>query len=85
MSQSANTFGTPNNTVGNLNGMFKETYADKVKKLIPDGVKLLNKIKFVSKDKNPGNLFHQPVILGLEHGMTFASSDDDALTYKLSA
>ena len=26
----------------------------------------------------PGNLFHSPVILGLEHGITFASSTDDA-------
>jgi len=50
----ANTFGTPNNTVGNLNGMFKETYASQLKELIPDGVKLLNKIKFMSKDKTPG-------------------------------
>ncbi len=74
----ANTFGTPNNTVGTLNGFFKETYADKLELLIPDGVKLLNKIKFMSKDKQPGNLYHQPVILGLEHGVTFASSDDDA-------
>lgn len=74
----ANTFGTPNNTVGTLNGFFKETYADKLELLIPDGVKLLNRIKFMSKDKQPGNLFHQPVILGLEHGVTFASSDDDA-------
>lgn len=74
----ANTFGTPNNSVGTLNGFFKETYADKLELLIPDGVKLLNKIKFMSKDKQPGNLYHQPVILGLEHGVTFASSDDDA-------
>lgn len=74
----ANSFGTPNNTVGTLNGFFKETYADKLKELIPDGVKLLNKIKFMSKDKQPGNLYHQPVILGLEHGVTFAASDEDA-------
>src|SRR5271165_4795410 len=74
----ANTFGTPNNSVGTLNGFFKETYADKLELLIPDGVKLLNKIKFLAKDKQPGNLYHQPVILGLEHGVTFASSDDDA-------
>jgi hypothetical protein len=74
----ANTFGTPNNSVGTLNGFFKETYADKLKELIPDGVKLLNKIKFMSKDKQPGNLYHQPVILGLEHGVTFAASDEDA-------
>jgi hypothetical protein len=46
--------------------------------LIPDGVKLLNKIKFMSKDKQPGNLYHQPIILGLEHGVTFAGSDEDA-------
>ena len=74
----SNTFGTPNNTVGTLNGFFKETYAEKLGELIPDGVKLLNKIKFMSKDKQPGNLYHQPVILGLEHGVTFAGSDEDA-------
>ena len=74
----ANSFGTPNNSVGTLNGLFKETYADKLEELIPDGVKLLNKIKFASKDKMPGNLYHQPVILGMEHGVTFASSDEDA-------
>ncbi len=73
-----NVFSTPDNTVGNLNGLFKETYADKMQELIPDGVKLLNKIKFMSKEKQPGNLYHQPVVLGMEHGVTFASSDDDA-------
>jgi hypothetical protein len=51
-----NTFGTPNNSVGTLNGMFKETYADKLKELIPDGVKILNKIEFMQKDRQPGNL-----------------------------
>lgn len=61
-----------------LNGLFKETYADKLENLIPDGVQLLKEIKFASKEKQPGNLYHQPVILGLEHGVTFASSDDDA-------
>lgn len=66
------------NTLSTLNGMFKEAYADKLGELIPDGVKLLNRIKFMSKDKQPGNLYHQPVILGMEHGVTFASSDDDA-------
>jgi hypothetical protein len=74
----SNTFGTPNNTVGTLNGFFKESYADKLGELIPDGVKLMNRLKFMSKDKQPGNLYHQPVILGLEHGVTFASSDEDA-------
>jgi hypothetical protein len=58
MSTQANVFSTPNNTVGNLNGLFKEVYADKLKELIPDGVKLLNMIKFMAKDKQPGNLYH---------------------------
>jgi hypothetical protein len=74
----ANTWGDPAGTVGTLNGLFKETYADKLEELIPDGVKLINMIKFMSKDKQPGNLYHQPVILGMEHGVTFANSDDDA-------
>jgi hypothetical protein len=78
ISQTSNVFSTPNNTVGNLNGFFKEVYASSLKDLIPDGVKLLNMIDFVSKDKMGGNLYHQPVILGLEHGVTFAASDDDA-------
>lgn len=54
MSQAYNTFGTPNNTVGNLNGLFKETYDSSLHLLIPDGVKLLNMIKFASKEKQPG-------------------------------
>lgn len=69
---------TANKFGESLNAMFKETYADKIKHLIPEGLKLLNKIKFMSKDKQPGNLFHMPVILGMEHGVTFASSEDDA-------
>jgi len=32
----------------------------------------------MSKDKQPGNLYHQPVVLGMEHGVTFAGSDEDA-------
>lgn len=66
------------NTLQTLDGFFKEAYADKLGELIPDGVKLLNKVKFLSKDKQPGNNYHQPVILGMEHGVTFAGSDEDA-------
>lgn len=78
MSSANNTFGTPDNTVGTLNGFFKEVYASKLKDLIPDGVKLMNRIKFVPASERGGNLFHQPVILGQEHGITFAKSTDDA-------
>lgn len=76
--QNANTYGTPDNSVGTLNGFFKNTYAKKLENLIPDGVKLLNKIPFLPHASQPGNLYNQPVILGLEHGVTFAASTDDA-------
>lgn len=82
MAQSANTFSTPGSEggslVGNLNGFFKELYADKLKDLIPEGLKLINAIGFISKEKQGGNMYHQPVILGMEHGVTFAASDEDA-------
>lgn len=72
MAQSPNTF------ADTLNGLFKEAYADKLENLIPEGLKLYKMIDFLPKEKQPGNLYHQPVILGHEHGVTFASSDDDA-------
>lgn len=74
----SNVFSTPDNTVGQLNGFFKEIYADKLKDLIPEGLKVINSIDFVSKEKQGGNFYHQPVILGMEHGVTFAASDEDA-------
>lgn len=74
----SNVFSTPDNTVGQLNGFFKEQYADKLKDLIPEGLKIINSISFISKDKQGGNFYHQPVILGMEHGVTFAASDEDA-------
>ena len=46
------------NDVTTLNGHFKETYSDKIKDLIPEGVKLVNMISFNSADKQPGNLYH---------------------------
>lgn len=49
---SANTFSDT------LNGLFKETYADKVENLIPDGVKLMKDVSFMAKQKQPGNLYH---------------------------
>lgn len=70
--------GSANTFADSLNGLFKEAYADKLENLIPEGLKLYKMIDFLAKDKQPGNLYHQPVILGHEHGVTFASSDDDA-------
>jgi hypothetical protein len=72
-----NKFTPVEGVLGNLNGLFKQIYADKLKDLIPDGVKLLNMIKFSAKDKT-GDKYNQPVILGMEHGVTFAASEEDA-------
>ncbi len=69
---SANTF------AGSLNANFKVVYADKIKNLIPDGTKLLNKIDFSGREAQLGLLYSQPLILGLEQGITFADSTDDA-------
>jgi len=67
-----------NNFSDTLNANFKEVYADNIENLIPEGVKLVNKISFSSRDRQLGNLYHQPVILGHEHGVTFAGPTDDA-------
>lgn len=74
-----NKFTPVDGVLGNLNGLFKQVYADKLKDLIPDGVKLLNMIKFSAKDKT-GDKYNQPIILGMEHGVTFAASEEDAFT-----
>lgn len=66
----------PNNNLTTLNGLFKEVYASKLENLIPDGVKLLNMVPFVSRQYQEGSLYHQPVVLGLEHGVTYSTGGD---------
>ncbi len=68
-----------NNTLDTLNGLFKSVYADQLQDLIPDGVKLLGKIPFSKRD-SIGLAYNQPVVLGMEHGVTFASATEDAFT-----
>ena len=72
------------NTIDTLNGMFKEVYADKIENLIPDGVKLYNMIPFNKESKALGNLYHQPVVLGLEHGITYGGPNGDAFALNSS-
>lgn len=76
-----NSFGVTGVTTvsGTLNGLFKEVYADDIVNLIPEGIKILTKIQF-SKRNSLGSNYHQPVILGHEHGVTFAGGDEDAFT-----
>ena len=68
------------NTPDTMNGLFKEVYAKKMENLIPDGVKLLKEIPFTSGAERTGKTYNQPVVLGHEHGVTFASSSEDAVS-----
>lgn len=52
------------NTVTTLNGLFQNVYGDKLKNLIPEGTKLLNKIPFGEREKSLGSFYVQSVILG---------------------
>jgi hypothetical protein len=63
------------NTVDTLNGLFKESYADKIRDLVPEGVKLFKMIPFNSAEKATGNLYHTPLALGLEHGFTYGGDE----------
>ena len=72
------------NTIDTLNGLFQEVYADKIENLIPDGVKLYNMIPFNKESKALGNLYHQPVVLGLEHGVTYGGPNGDAFALNSS-
>ncbi len=66
------------NSAATLDGNFKETYAKRIERLIPDGKKLTMKVPFLSRDKQPGNNYHQPVVLGMEHGVTHADPTEGA-------
>jgi hypothetical protein len=66
------------NTVTTLDGHFKEVYASKIRDLVPEGMKMLKLAEFSAAEKLLGNLYHQPVVLGLEHGFTYGGSAGDA-------
>lgn len=70
------------NTFESMNAIYKEAYADKVKDLIPDGVFCLKEISFISAEKQPGNFYHQPIALTLEHGFTYGGSGATAFTLR---
>lgn len=64
------------NTVQTLSGLFKETYADQLVSLVPAAAKLQKAFPFVSRDKQEGNQYHQPVRLTRAHGWTLSTSGD---------
>ena len=64
------------NQISTLNGLYKQRYADKVAKLVPDHIKLYNAIKFESS-KKVGDKYNEPVILSLESGFSYGGSNGD--------
>lgn len=69
--------------VSTLNGLFKESYASKIKDLVPEGVKLYNMVDFNGAEKQPGNFYHAPVSLSLEHGFSYGG--DTGAVFTLAA
>lgn len=59
-----------------LNSNYKDVYGDDIVELIPDGVKVLNDIKFAEGEKQQGGTYNQPLALKLEHGASFGAGED---------
>lgn len=57
-----------------LLGLFKETYGEKVIDTFAFVAPLSKEIDFVAQDALPGNKYHQPEDLQLEHGFTHAAA-----------
>lgn len=76
------------NEVATLNGLFKDRYAEKVKDLVPDHIKLYNSVKF-DTSKKLGGAYVEPVILSLESGFTYGGEEgllfdlEDAKEFKM--
>jgi hypothetical protein len=69
-------------TLAKLEGLYKEVYADGINDLIPEAAKLVKAVPFISSAKEQGGLYHQPCLLSLEHGVTYAASDAGAFALK---
>lgn len=67
------------NTVQSLNANFKEIYTQ-IKDLVPAQYKMSKMIPFAKGDKQLGNSINEPVILGLEGGITYGGEDGLAFT-----
>lgn len=67
---------TTNSISDTLNANYKQVYGDDIIELIPEGVKLLNDIKFVEGEKEQGGTYNQAVCTALEHGFSFGTGEE---------
>src|ERR1700748_61215 len=64
--------------IATLDGVFYQQYAKKIQNLMTDYSMLRDDIKFVSRDRQNGNFYNQPVTLAPEAGVTYYPTSDDA-------
>jgi hypothetical protein len=72
------------NDLVSLNGLFKDVYAAEIHNMIPSVAKLQEIIKFVGRQYQEGNQYVQPLVLQLEHGVSYGSPEDGAFDLNAS-
>ncbi len=68
------------NTVTTMNGRFKAKYAAKTENAIPRGCPFQEDVAFGPASKLLGEKYVQPVLLTMEHGITYSAADNGAFT-----
>lgn len=66
-----------------LTGLFKAAYGESTINLIPEVAKLIRMVPFISKEKQIGDKYHQPVVVSYSHGVTYGAANAGA--YSLNA
>ena len=61
-----------------LNGLFKQAYADKLQNLVPEQNIIMKKVPFRAAARLLGDQYNQPVVLRREHGFTYAGPNAGA-------
>lgn len=61
-------------TVDSLNGLFKQTYADKISMLVPSWAVIRKATAFVKNDQLNGDYYNVPAVLQNEAGATYAAA-----------
>ena len=67
-------------TVADLNGLFKQAYADEIINLIPEASIVTRNTTFQGRDKMLGDAYNQPVVLRAEQGFTYAAPGSGAFS-----
>lgn len=67
------------NTLSSVDALLKQVHADSGKDLVPKSNLLQRNVKFVARDKQPGNYFNQPMVMQNEQGFTY-NADGSAYT-----